>query len=489
MGAARFHAVFCGFVRSERRRPDDYSRGVPSLAPTELPWRAPRHELLLLALVAVAALSVVYPSGAQDVSRLCLTRAAAHGHLSADACLAGAVDVASYGGHLYSDKAPGVSMLAIPVAEAVGLRDPSQWHHTGDLRLWAVRAAVGGLALLLCAFLAGRVAEGLVPGTGGPTLVALALGTPAAALALDDFAHVPGGALGFAAFVLAWRRRPFLAGLAAGAAVLVEYETGVVALVLAGYVLLSGWRALGRYVLGVVPAALALGAYNGAAFGSPFHLSYRYVADAFAANQAAGFFGIHAPSWHAVRLVFVGDQGLVFDAPFLLAAAVGLAFLWRSRRAEAAVCTIVVLAFLALNCGYFDPYGGDSPGPRFVTPALPFLVLGLPFVLARLRILGAALIAASVVASTAIALTWPAAVNASERYHGTIWRRIAGVLQHGTGDPLASWVQKNVLSWIGAGRLGTAVVVTSAALAALVLAFRRADASSPRPSAAGSPRA
>lgn len=453
-----------------------------SFAPTELPWRAPRHELLLLALVAVAALSVVYPPRDQDISRLCLTRAAVHGHLSADSCLAGAGDVASYGGHLYSDKAPGVSILAIPVAEAVGLRDRSSWHPSGDFRVWAARAAVGGLALLLCAFLVGRVAEGLSPGTGGPTLVAFALGTEAAALALADFGHVPAAALAFAAFVLAWRRAPFLAGLVAGAAVLVEYESGLVALVLAGYVLLQGARPCGRYILGVVPAALTLGAYNAAAFGSPLHLSYRYVADAFAANQAAGFFGIHAPSSHAARLVFAGDQGLLFDSPFLAAAAIGLAFLWRRRSAEAAVCTVVILAFLALNCGYFDPYGGDSPGPRFLVPAVPFLALGLPFALARVRVLVGLLIAASVVASTTIALTWPAAVNASERYHGTVWTRVGGLLRRGSDDPVASWVQKSVLSWLGAGRFETTAVVLCAALAATVLAFRRVGVSSPHPS-------
>ncbi|HEY8644892.1 MAG TPA: hypothetical protein VIL77_03340 [Gaiellaceae bacterium] len=449
---------------------------MPLLAPAELPWRAPRHELLLLALVAVAALTVVYPPRDQDISRLCLTRAVAHGHLSADSCLAGAGDVSSYGGHLYSDKAPGVSVLSVPVAEAVGLRDRSQWHPTGDLRVWATRAAVGGLALLLCAFLVGRVAEGLAPGTGGPTLVAFALGTEAATLSIAGFAHVPTAALTFAAFLLAWRRKPLLAGLVVGAAVLVEYEAGLVALVLAGYVLLTGARAFGRYVLGVVPAALALGEYNWAAFGSPFHLSYRYVTDEFAANQAAGFFGIHAPSWHAARLVFIGDQGILFASPFLLAAAAGLVLFWRRCSAEAAVCTIVLLAFLALDCGYYDPYGGDSPGPRFLTPALPFLALGLPFVLKRLRILVGILIAVSIVASTAISLTWPAGVNAYGRYDGTVWRRLADLLRNGTADPLASWAQKNLLSWIGVRPLGAAAVVACAALAATVLAFRRADA-------------
>jgi hypothetical protein len=457
--------------------------------PTELPWRRPRHELLLLALVAVATISVVYPPGFQDVSRLCLTRAAVHGHLSADACLHEGGDVASYGGHLYSDKAPGVSILSIPMAEAVRLPDAASWHYRYDFRVWATRVSVQGLALLLCAFLVGRAAEGLAPGTGGPTLLAFSLGTEAAALSSAGFAHVPAAAFAFSAFLLAWRRKPFVAGLVAGAAVLVEYETGLIALVLAGYVLLTGWRALGRYLLGATPAALALGAYNWAAFGSPFHLSYRYVANSFAANQAAGFFGIHAPSWHAIRLVFVGNEGILFDSPLLVAAAAGIALLWRTRSAEAAVCTVVVLAFLALNCGYFDPYGGDSPGPRFIAPALPFLVLGLPLVLARFRVLGAALIAISVVASTAIALTWPTAVNANDRYHGTVWTRLAGLLRHGTADPIASWGQKNVLAWVGLRPLGAMAVVMCSALAATVLAFRRGDASSPRLSGAEIPPA
>jgi hypothetical protein len=163
--------------------------------PSELPWQRPGRERLLLVLVAAASLSIVYPVGAQDVSRMCVTRAIPHGHLSADKCLAGSLDVARYGGHLYSNKAPGIAVLAVRVASLVGLKAPPDWNHSHDFRLWAARIATGGLALLLCAFLLRRVAEGLVPTSGGITLVAFALGTEASALAGPNFSDVQAAAL------------------------------------------------------------------------------------------------------------------------------------------------------------------------------------------------------------------------------------------------------------------------------------------------------
>jgi hypothetical protein len=109
--------------------------------------------------------------------------------------------------------------------------------------------------------------------------------------------------------------------------------------------------------------------------------------------------------------------------------------------------------------------------------------------LARFRALVAVLISVSVVASTAIALTWPTGVNARGRYDGTVWTRLAGLIRHGTADPIASWGQKNVLAWIGVRPLGAAAVVMCSALAATVLAFRRADASSPHLSGVETPPA
>ena len=208
--------------------------------PGPLPWRRPRHELLLLALIAAATLLIVLPENPQDVSRLCLTRALLHGKVWDNVCLNNAVDTAFRDGHLYSDKAPGFSVLAIPAVVAVRLPERYLWTTPGaEKQIWAVRLLTSGLALLLCAFLVGRVAEGLSPGWGGASLVTFGLGTVVSSFGVASFDHVPAAAIGFGAFVLAWSRRPLPAGLAAGAVVLVEYEAGLIALAVGAYVLLS----------------------------------------------------------------------------------------------------------------------------------------------------------------------------------------------------------------------------------------------------------
>ena len=439
--------------------------GAPAPA---LPWCRPRRELLLLALVAVATLTAVYPINPQDVSRLCLTRSLVHLRVSADSCLDTtlAFDRSSRNGHLYSDKAPGMSVLELPGAAALRVPPPVLWPPE-SVRLWAVRLLSSGIAFLVCVFLVGRISEGIAPGFGAPTLVAFALGTLVAPFAVANFEHVTAGTLGLAALALAWRRRPLAAGLAAGAIPTFAYEAGIVLVVIGAYVALLGGRALVRFVAGAVPPLLLLGLYDWAAFGAPWHLSYRYKADANTANQEAGFFGIHFPTTHGLHEVFLGRGGLLVLSPVLAAAAYGLVLLARRYRAEAIVCGAVSVAFLFVNSGYFTPYGGLSPGPRFLIPSLPFLALGLgPAFAARFR-LTALLTVLSVVPMTAITLTW----SSGMQDRGSIWGELGRVPAQLGASRLVHSLASNILLQAGASRVDAALVVAACALAATVLAL------------------
>jgi len=382
------------------------------------PWRPYRFELLVLVLVALAALGPVYATDWQDVSRLGLTQSILdRGSVPIDRFEAATGDKASFGGHWYSDKAPGISFLALVPFEGFrlfGVVVPPKgangvWYVTRGL--WIMRLLTGGVFFVLGAFLIGRVAEGLRPGTGALSAATFAVSTLALPLAATDFGHLPAGVLCLAAFLLLWRRRlDLLAGLLVGLAVLVEYQAALIAALLFLYLLATrrAWRPTLRFLAGGIPAAVALAVYDRVAFGSPFHLSYRYVSGRFAARQSNDLFGIGLPSGHTLRLLFFDlDRGLLVTSPVLAMAAAGLVLLWRrGQRAEAATCLGITVAFLLMDAGYFEPFGGSSPGPRFFLPALPFLTLGLPLAYGRCPRLTGALAVASLVVLASVTVDW-----------------------------------------------------------------------------------
>lgn len=433
------------------------------------PWRAPRHERLILVLVALAALTPIYGVTAQDVSRLCLSRSVLAGRLTIDHCVGRGTDRARYGGHLYSDKAPGLSLIALPAVLATRLPSPAEWRVGRDLRVWVTRLLTNGLAFIVLVWALGRIAEGLRRGTGPPVAVTFALGTLAGGLAATTFDQVTAATLGFAGFALAWRSRPGWAGVCAGLAFLVEYQAILVVLPVAAYVVFRRRRDAARFLVGALPGVVVLGAYDWAAFGSPLHASYRYVANGYARSQAAGFFGISLPRGHAVWQVLVGDRGLLVASPVLVVAAAGLVLLGRERRLEALLCGTVTALYVMLEFGYFLPYGGVSPGPRFLLPALPFLALGLAPMFARRRRLTVALAIPSIVASMALALTW--SWGSVLGYRQTIWGELLRSAFLGA-TRLRHDLAGNVLTTFGVGRVGAAFAVAACSGLALLTALR-----------------
>ena len=436
-------------------------------ASTGFPWRRPRRERIVLLLVAFATLTPVYVVSSQDLSRLCLTRAVPAGRLTISQCVGNGVDRARYHGGTYSDKAPGMSFLAVPAATITRLPAPAAWHFGRDLHVWSVRVLTSGVAFLILVFMLGRVAEGIAAGSGGLVAVSFALGTLAGGLAATMFDQVTAAALGFAAFALAWRGNPGRAGLLAGMAVTVEYQAALIAAALAAYVLFARSDHRHRYLLGLVPGAAALALYDRAAFGSPFHVSYRYVANLYARRQHSGFFGISSPHWHTIQTVLVGDRGLLVASPVVLAAGGGLLLLARRYRWEAATCAAVTLCYLALEFSYFLPYGGVSPGPRFLIPALPFLALGLAPAFQRFKTISGVLALMSVLASTTLSLTW--SWGSTLGYRQTVWGELIRSLTR-TRSRLRYDLASNLLTWAGLSPTVCALAVAVCACLAFATA-------------------
>ena len=289
------------------------------------------------------------------------------------------------------------------------------------------------LVLLLVRFLVPLVGESwaIVVGLG------YGLGSIAFPFATMLFGHALSAAALFAAFFLLhrWRRtagrwEPVAAGLLAGLAVLTEIPVVLGVVVLAAYALWLGRGVVARFVLGGIPVALVLMAYNWLTFGSPLSLGYQY-STVFAEQNQQGIVSIVWPSLAVAVDLLLSPRGLITLAPWFLLAPLGLlAARNRALRAEVIVCAAICVVFLAYNSGAINPFGGWTPGPRYLLPALPFAAVLVALAPARLRPLTGTLIAVSIATMFLATITMPNAPEAFENPLVQLWvpRTVGGQL-------------------------------------------------------------
>ena len=114
--------------------------------------------------------------------------------------------------------------------------------------LWGLRLWGGGIAFIVLAFLLGRVAEGLVEGTGAVTAAVFGVGTMAGSLGPTVFGHLPDALALFAAYIVATRAQNGRAtgsgsGCSPGSGCCSSTRRASPALVLLIYAALRGGRA------------------------------------------------------------------------------------------------------------------------------------------------------------------------------------------------------------------------------------------------------
>jgi hypothetical protein len=238
------------------------------------------------------------------------------------------------------------------------------------------------------------------------------------------------------------------------------------------YALFRGRGVAARFILGGLPLAAVLLGYNWLTFGGPLSIGYQYT-PSFAEQNQQGLISIVWPQLETTADLLFGPRGLLRLAPWFALAPLGLVALRRrDARFEVLLAAAICAAFLAYNSGALNPFGGWTPGPRYLLPALPFAALLVGFVPSQLRLFTGLLMAAAIGLMFAATMTMP---NAPERFTDPLFELWLPRLRSGEFAETGAWIR-----WGISGLSAVTVLLMAAGFssAALVLSFRRVDVAS-----------
>lgn len=378
------------------------------------------------------------------------------GTLSIDAYAGNTGDYAEFNGHAYSDKAPGLSLLAAPIyalirpiteinfvrsiivtlgrapAAAQTVNRPIDQVPPNEFVFAARLIVTTWLVVALPAALFGawlyRSLTRFNLSTRSRALAVLTYGaaTVAAPYSAALYGHQPAAMMLYVAFVglmpRAANERPsriklFFIGSLLGFSTITEYPALLIAVLIGLYAIftLRDFRSMGWLGAGALWPLIVLGAYNAAIFGTPFALTYQYVANPrLRALIETGVLSGGLPSLEALGgLTLSPFRGLFFTSPILLLAVAGWIGTVRqaTQRREGTFGLIVVFTFTLFVSGSAQWWGGWSVGPRYLIPMLPWLVWPLGVMIDRLQKSRLGLIGLGLLIATSIVIVWSIAVG------------------------------------------------------------------------------
>lgn len=305
------------------------------------------------------------------------------------------VDRAYFGGHYYSSQSIGAVMPSAAILAAYRLLsgdnnpDPYNAAPLYLITFLLVSLPSALLAVILFGYLE-RFSNN-IPLRAAATL-SFSFGTLVFPYSTLFYSYLPGVFLCFAVFVMietgrtagsVSRTKGLFAGFLLSYAAVTSNECAVIALPIAVYAFFRMKRKpdFVFYLAGAIPPALLLAAYNKICFGTPFTMAFFHTAvPEWGAEVKRGLLGIHAPRISELwKLTFAPGRGLFWVSPFLLFSIPGFAVMLKKKesRGIAALFVSAILLMLYFNSIFRIEIGGMSPGPRYLTVIIIFLMVAV----------------------------------------------------------------------------------------------------------------
>jgi hypothetical protein len=300
-------------------------------------------------------------------------------------------DISEYNGHVFSDKAPGVSWIGVVPYAAFELLTPGRPHDAKYLSVASYLVTVftiavpSALAVMLMYELLGIFELAIYFRL--LIVFGYAFGTLAFPYSTLLYGHQLATVFLFAAFTLLARRERqqfgsrllFGSGILLGSSVAIDYSSMLAVIPICCYAAYKSRniRHLSYLVLGGLTIACVLAAYHTYYFGSPFKTAYDFSIQS--NRHEGGFMGIGTPNFRVLYSILISSyRGLFFSAPWLIIGVIGWCLACINKRfiPEALVSLSIVIAFCWLNSSLVDWQGGNAVGPRYLIPILPFLSIG-----------------------------------------------------------------------------------------------------------------
>ena len=331
-----------------------------------------------------------------------------YGTFNIDQYHQGTMDKSYYGGHYYSNKAIGLPLLGVPAYWVLRTITPlKKLPPLNGIERYLLRILTTTLPFSVLGLLLFRIALLLGADYWKALLVVMAycLGSIGLIHAIIFSGHQTAASFAFFSFYIIYtlqrdgmlkqaqdfksRGLFFVAGFFAGIGALCDYTAIFIAIVLSLY-LLSLPISVGNkisFLLGGFVCAAVLLLYNWHNFGGPLSFSYGHLSqDEFREGASEGLLGIALPKLDAIIGIFISpSRGLFFIMPIFLFSIIGLSRMWNDKalRRETILIAVIIAGYFLINAGFYGWHGGWTFGPRYLTPALPFLTI--PLIFAPLR--------------------------------------------------------------------------------------------------------